>query len=62
MDSSKWKVREEIFKWKKDLFGDIPESKKGISSGLLSSFQNQGHPLLYLIYQLNQCFVQNFFW
>ena len=59
INSSKWKVREEIFKWKKDMLGDVPESKKGISSGstLLSSFQNQGHPLLYLICQLNQCFV-----
>ena len=30
---SKWKVREEIFKWKKDQLGDIPESKTELSSG-----------------------------
>ena len=33
INSSKWKVREKIFKWKKNLLGSIPESKKEISSG-----------------------------
>ena len=30
INSSKWKVREEIFEWKKDLLGDVLESKKEI--------------------------------